>query len=129
MNKKQQHIPSLLRKLSVLVLYASFFVAQLSFNYSIGSQLYASYVQANTKNSSTASIKQVDKHNDTKVNIRLNKRFQPESFVLGDVPVAPAPINVLLSKPVFGYTTPIILHSQLIVGYLRGPPAMHLFIA
>jgi len=128
MNNKKHSNLNWFTKVGILLLYVCFFLGQLNFNYDCGSvireQLAQSFLQNQTKNHCVSSITKADKPNNTKVNLHLNKRFQPENFLLGRIVSIPLPLEFLLAKTSFFYTNPILPNSYFTTCSLRGPPAV-----
>ncbi len=128
MHKKKYSNLKWFTKVGVLVLYACFFLGQLNFNYDSGSlvreQLAQSILKSKINNLSNTDIIKVAKSSNSKVNIHLNKRFQPESFILGGVVSVPLPTEFFLSKTSFFYSNPILSAVHFTTYSLRGPPAI-----
>ena len=128
MNKRKYSNLKWFTKVGILLLYVCFFLGQLNFNYDCGSlvrqQLAESILQAKTKNNCNAAIIKIAKPCNTKVNLHLNKRFQPESFILGKVVSVTSPIELFTTKSSCFYTNPILPTSYFTTYSLRGPPAV-----
>ena len=115
-------------KVSLLLLYTCFFLGQLNFNYDSGSlirqQLAQSVFQKQTIKHVSSEITKTEKTNDKKPNLHLNKRFQPESFLLGEVVASLEPNEFFLTEISYHYINPIVPNALYSNSYLRGPPAI-----
>ena len=113
-------------KMSILLLYVCFFFVQLSYNIDILRFSNTPIIQAtiiiNNSSQSSKIISKATKPSNKKVNIRLNKRFQPESFLLTGILTSPLRLEFFLSKISFCYTNPTPANAHFISSTLRGPP-------
>ena len=125
--KKHNHFFRL-SKVCVLLFYIPFFIVQVFYNFDINRLTGSDPSSSNYKNSTAGqqNIKfgNTDRSPEKKLNIRLNKRFHPESvpgcmLLTVDVP-GYFSSAVLLS----GYTNPILFLSPQLTRSLRGPPAI-----
>jgi len=128
MNKKKHSNLRWFTKVGILMLYTCFFLGQLNFNYDCGSlvreQLAQSILNAQTKNDCSSAITKTAKPYNSKVNLHLNKRFQPESFILGEVVSVTCPIGLFAAKSSCLYSNPILSAAHFTNYSLRGPPAI-----
>lgn len=116
---------NIILRLLFLTVYGAFFIVQLGFN--VGTTVphatlhYLSGSQANnSKGKCVVSTKTSD---GKKVNIRLNKRFEPASVSAG-IYTLPVPKPILLKKAAFGKPADYLLISSILVDSLRGPPVV-----
>jgi len=105
--------------------YAAFFAVQLSFNFDVSNR--TNFAQrASLQQQKQGPVKAtLTKANNTskRVNIRLNKRFHPETFpsYAGTVQ-APPVVYIDGTKPV--HPKEYLLLSVILAQTLRGPPAV-----
>ena len=128
MNRKKYSNLKWFTKVGILLLYTCFFLGQLNFNYDSGSlvreQLAQSILNAKTKDDCSSVISKTAKPSNSKANLHLNKRFQPESFILGRVICIPLPIEFSCIKNSYFYSNPILSAVSFTTYSLRGPPAI-----
>src|ERR1700688_4678007 len=82
MNYRSPGILSYIAKTSILVLYASFFIVQIFFNFDIANSSDSSTLFSSYKNVPAgyqrSEIKKIHTTKDKKQTVRLNKRFKPK---------------------------------------------------
>jgi hypothetical protein len=125
--KKHNHFFKL-SKISVLLLYIPFFVVQVFYNFDTsrqpGSDLASPHYNNINAGQHNIAFSHTNKSQEKKLNIRLNKRFHPES--------APCCTSVAIDVPVYfssaillsGYASPSLSSSSQLTWSLRGPPAI-----
>jgi hypothetical protein len=120
--------PEFLVKPASLVIYALFFLAQLSFNTDLPHQFGTtfllsdiySHVQSDAASSSLTKTAPV-KH--SQCNFRLNKRFQPERIEFISA-VPQVPFYYPEDKQFFHYSSDYAPSAFTLAPSLRGPPAI-----
>ena len=128
MNKKNHTVKNSLSKVGLMLLYACFFWVQFSFNYDIANiatpSEQSSYSTNHLKAQNSSVLTKAENNQNKKVNIRLNKRYQPVSYLSSSVITVDTPTVFLLSKISFFNTNSDAYSTDLTVKYLRGPPAV-----
>ena len=129
MNKKQHSILDTLAKLPLVLLYVCVFLAQSTHNYDISNLTNAFLINVSHQNEAKgfkeSHLKQsIGDCHSRKVNIRLNKSFEPKSFDISPVVSLEGPTWFILPKVSFSYPNPFIPASHLAVSPLRGPPTV-----
>ena len=128
MNKKNHTVKNSLSKVGLMLLYACFFWVQFSFNYDIANiappSEQSSYSTNHLKALNSSVLTKAENNQNKKVNIRLNKRYQPVSYLSSSVITVDTPTVFLLSKISFFNTNSDAYSTDLTVKYLRGPPAV-----
>jgi hypothetical protein len=122
--KKQQQL-SLLAKLSLLVLYALFFMVQLFYNFDTGNQpTHASvlHVQKTAIQTPEHSVNKAQASNTKSPAFRLNKRYQPQPAVTCSPVVAKLVVCAVSSKLHIHYSRGFIPPVFPSAHALRGPP-------
>jgi hypothetical protein len=128
MKNKSNHILYCTAKLPVLLLYFCFFVVQLSFNFDTGGDNNKTPLTAwqnNDVSIKTKASQHAEKANTNKqnsVNIRLNKRFQPEKAICCNAVTVKLPLYCLIEKPGNLYISKIASPTAFNSHTLRGPP-------
>lgn len=124
MNRKKHSIKNTLAKLPIVLLYACFFLVQSTFNYDIANLNNGQHFSESKANVVSAHLNKSAENNDKKINIRLNKRFQPESFAVDPIIFIQSPDSYLFTKILASYHNPFIPAYNFAVNTLRGPPSV-----
>ncbi len=127
MNLQHQKIFFTFSKISLLLLYIPFFVVQGFFN--LDTPFCYNQTASVTIGKLDAGIKATpsfhsDKANNKQGNIRLNKRFQPESAPVILPPIFEVAIYLVRANLFYTYPDPLLPSSHLLANKLRGPPAV-----
>jgi len=126
MNKSNHTVKNSLSKVGLLLLYACFFWVQFSFNYDIANivnpNIHTSYSSSYLKAQNSFAVSKAEDKQNKKVNIRLNKRYQPVSYLLSSVITVMSPTFFILSEIRYYNTNSHSFSTHLTVKYLRGPP-------
>ncbi len=124
MKLKKNSIKNTLAKLPIVLLYAYFFLVQSGFNYDIANLNIGQHISEIKAKVVAAHINKSAENNNKKINIRLNKRFQPESFTVNPIISLKDPASFPITKVLSPYTNPFIPAFNFAVAALRGPPSV-----
>ena len=123
MKVKNQHIFFGLAKLPLLLLYVSFFIVQLFYNFDIANR-FSGTANISTYKTNQETVKKIAAPAERKICFRLNKRYHPQPAIT---------CTAIIIKPVVCYVTSK-LHVHYSSGFiplsgppsysLRGPPAV-----
>jgi len=117
-----------LAKLPLLLLYMSFFIVQLFYNFDIAALVSAKpylAVQKNDANANSrhhAAIKKATTPTDKKEGVRLNKRYHPQPAITCHTAVMKRLVCYVSSKLHVHYSRGFIPSSLRATHSLRGPP-------
>lgn len=111
----------------LLTVYACFFSVQLVFGFNASltrdTVTYKNIAPISSKKNATV-VKENDKRSSKKVNIRLNKRFQPSCFPAIIYTDLVTPFYYLVPKSTFLNVTGFIPSCYAAARSLRGPPVV-----
>ena len=124
MNRKKNSIKNTLAKLPIVLLYACFFLVQSGFNYDIANLNIGQHISENKAKVGISHFNKSAENNNKKINIRLNKRFQPESFTVNPIISLKDPVSFSITKVLSPYSNPFIPTFNFAVAALRGPPSV-----
>jgi len=117
-----------LAKLPLLLLYMSFFVVQLFYNFDIVSHVSIASCKAvqksDAKTNSQASIKKAAAPADRKAGFRLNKRYHPQPAITCNTVAVKPLVCCVSSKLHVHYSRGFIPSSFPPAHSLRGPPSV-----
>lgn len=127
--RKPGILHSITTRIALLVVYAAFLVAQLSFNVekagSISSHFFFTAPKEHNKDKKVAGHKNFTQSGEHNSKFRLNKRFHPEKSI--GILVSGAPVELpsfeAASFSFCDYNTPL-LQQCLLIKTLRGPPVV-----
>ena len=128
MKYQRRRILSYLAKTPILILYISFFIVQLFFNFDIANTSKNTTLFSCNKIVATGRhsfvIKKTNTAKDQKQALRLNKRFKPQ-VILAYTPFdIKSPVYYLGEKPFGFYASVFIPASFLFPQFFRGPPVV-----
>ena len=127
MNNKSKNIFSYLAKMPIVLLYLCFFTVQLlSFNSDNTNSQSTSWYNNDgiIKNKASANAGKADTNKQSNVNVRLNKRFQPEKAICHNIVIIKAPAFHLIEKSRRSYNSKFIPVASFAIHLLRGPPVV-----
>jgi len=128
MNSKSKHIFFYLAKMPVMLLYLCFFTVQLlSFNSDNNNKTQSTSWYNNgvikTNASASGNTGKANTNKQSNINIRLNKRFQPEKAICcNNVFIITASSFRLIEKSRKVYNSKFIPAGSFTTHLLRGPP-------
>lgn len=125
MNAKQT-ISKFLKILLVTGIYFSFFAVQLLYNFDLANSQKNNSGQFESKISKEGSktVSFYQKSTLTyKANIRLNKRFEPNSLVVCNVPIIEICVIHYMPEKLGHYNEQYLISTIPLSSLLRGPPA------
>jgi hypothetical protein len=126
MNYQRPGILSYIVKTSVLVLYGSFFIVQLFFNFDIENSSNNTILSHSHKNLAlghqSSALKKTNASKDRKQSIRLNKRFKPQAIATYNPFDVKVPVYYLETKSFVSHSDICIPALFLFPQSFRGPP-------
>jgi hypothetical protein len=123
MELKKQHIFFCLAKLPLLLLYISFFIVQLFYNFDIASRP-ADTASISLHKNNPETVKKATIPAGKKISFRMNKRYHPQPAVTCNLIIIKPVICYVTSKLHVHYSTGFIPSSTPPAHSLRGPPAV-----
>lgn len=123
MELKKYHILFCLAKMPLLLLYISFFIVQLFYNFDIAGRP-ADTASIVLHTSSHQTLKKATVPANKKISFRMNKRYHPQPAVSCDPFIIEPVICYVTSKLHVHYSTGFIPSSTPPARPLRGPPAV-----
>lgn len=127
MKQTAQKIFFRLAKVSLLLLYIPFFIVQCFFNvdaHFLNNKIENVNVDKQVLSQKTTASFHSIKTTNHEGNIRLNKRFQPESAPIILPPIYTITDYLIEANLFYTYPDPLLPSFHLIVNKLRGPPAV-----
>ena len=124
LNTRRQYIFSLLAKLPLLLLYMSFFMVQLFFNFDISkpSSSLTGLVQTSIHCAKQTIVKKAPGTAEKKNCFRLNKRYHPQPAIGCNPVIIQQNICVVSSKLHVHYSSGFIPSATPSAQSMRGPP-------
>jgi hypothetical protein len=121
MNHKKQYIFFCLAKLPLLLLYVSFFIVQLFYNFDIANHPSgASFITFHTSNQQT--VNKGTTPADGKLSFRLNKRYHPQQAITCTTVIIKPVVCYVSSKLHVHYSSGFVPSCTPPAHSLRGPP-------
>jgi hypothetical protein len=128
MNGKTKNILFYLTRIPVLFVYISFLTVQLTSNFDVPGNgtgsLYSTASNAPNAGSHLYVSKDKTHSKESRSNIRLNKRFQPEEAIYCIGIVIKIPFSYLNTKCIINYSSKLISSFAFNSLLLRGPPVL-----